>query len=333
MHSVLISIAPSQYNYVLMESDVKRLEAAAKVTRRDLSRAPEDSLIAALNETAASVLVTSWGAPDITVKVVAACPNLKYVVHLAGELKWFIQRPVIEHGLLVTNWGDCTSASTAEGALAMTLAILRNYHKMTDWVRKDRLYWETPAKDEGLFEQRVGLHGLGAIAQEYAKFIKPFDCRIMAYSPHCPDDVFKKLGINRAASLEELYGSNRIISCHAARTPANHHIVNARILSLIEDGGYFINTGRGSVVDTEALIAELRTGRISAALDVYEEEPLAADSPLRDIPNCMVIPHRAGPTPDRRKVMGAHGVDNILRYVKGEKVDSVIDLKKYDLMT
>ena len=102
---------------------------------------------------------------------------------------------------------------------------------------------------------------------------------------------------------------------------------------MIEDGGYFINTGRGPVIDTQALVAELKKGRITAALDVYEEEPLAADSELRDLPNCLCIPHRAGPTPDQRKVMGMHAADNVIRFVKGEKVDSVIDLKKFDLMT
>jgi len=334
MHTVLVTLAEKLYNEVLMDEDARRMEAVAKVVRRpDLTRADEDKLIAALKETSAEILMTSWGAPAVTAKVMDACPKFKFVVHTAGELKWFVERKALEKGLLVTNWGDSTSASTAEGALAMTLALLRNYHRMTAWMREDRLYWETPAQDEGLFQQRVGLHGLGAIGQEYVKLIKPFDCRVSAYSPHVPDEVFKRLGVKRAATLEELYGSNRIISCHAARTPSNHHIVNATILALIEDGGYFINTGRGPVVDTEALIAELKSGRINAALDVYEEEPLPAESVLRDLPNCMMVPHRAGPTPDRRKLMGRHGVDNVIKYVKGEPVDGVVDVKKYDLMT
>lgn len=333
MRTVLIGIADKWYNDVLMEHDITKLEAVAKVVRKDLTRAPEDVLIKALTETGAEILVTTWGAPKITPNVVKSCPAFKYLCHTAGELKWFIERPVIESGFLVTNWGDSTSRSTAEGALAMTFAILRNYHFMVDWMRKDRLYWETPRKDEGLFEQRVGLHGLGAIAQEYAKLIKPYECRVSAYSPHVPDSVFSQLGIKRAKTLDELYSTNRIISCHASKTPANHHIVNARILSLIEDGGYFINTARGDVVDTEALIAELRKNRITAALDVFEEEPLPADSPLRDMTNCFVVPHRAGPTPDRHQDMGRQAVANVLHYLRGEKLTGIIDVKKYDLMT
>jgi phosphoglycerate dehydrogenase-like enzyme len=333
MRTVLIGIAEKWYNDVLMDHDIKKIEAVAKVVRRDLNRAPEEALIKALTETGAEVLVTTWGAPKITPGVLAACPNLKYVCHTAGELKWFVDRAVIEAGFIVTNWGDSTSRSTAEGALAMTFAILRNYHFMVDWMRKDKLFWETPRRDEGLFEQRVGLQGLGAIAQEYVKLIKPYDCRVSAYSPHVPDAVFAELGVKRARTLDELYSTNRIISCHASKVPANHHIVNARILGLIEDGGYFINTARGDVVDTKALIDELRKSRITAALDVFEEEPLAEDSPLRDLPNCFLVPHRAGPTPDRHQDMGRHAVANVLAYLAGKNPASVIDLKKYDLMT
>jgi phosphoglycerate dehydrogenase-like enzyme len=236
--------------------------------------------------------------------------------------------------MIITNWATSTSKSTAEGALAMTLALLRNYHNMPYWTRRDGLYWETPGpSDEGLFEQRVGLHGLGAIAQEYVKLIAPFDCRVSAYSPHCPDSVFEELGVARSDSLEDLYGSNRIISCHAAKRPDTYHLVGAELLSLIEDGGCFVNTGRGAVVDEVALVAELEKGRIRAALDVYEEEPLPAEHPLRFLDNCMIVPHRAGPTPDRRRDMGRQAVDNIIAYAEGKPLDGVLNVEKYDLMT
>jgi len=335
MHSVLSVLGEEHYDDVLMEEDLARLEKVAKVTRRpDLRKGGEDELIEALQAADADILLTCWQAPKVTVKVHQAHPKLAYICHTAGELKHYVEREVLEDGMIVTNWGNATSHSTAEGALAMTLALLRNYHNMPYWMRRDGLYWETPGPDdEGLFQQRVGLHGLGAIAQEYVKLIAPFNCRVSAFSPHCPDAVFEELGVKRAESLEDLYGSNRIISCHAARRPDTYHIVDARLLALIEDGGCFINTGRGAVVDEDALVAELKTGRIRAALDVYEEEPLPADHPLRFLDNCMVVPHRAGPTPDRRRDMGKHAVDNIIRYINGEELDGVVTLKKYDLMT
>jgi phosphoglycerate dehydrogenase-like enzyme len=341
MHTVIVALAEPIQKQIFADEDLKRLQGFCKVhVRPDLTEKPaagetsaEDRLAKAINDTGADILITGWGAPPITAKLMEKAPTFKYLCHFTGELKWFVERAAIEKGLLVTNWGDCTAQGTAEGALAMTFAILRHYHLMVDWMRKDRLYWDTPRLEEGLFNQRVGLHGLGAIGQEYAKFLRPFNCRVSAYSPHVPDSVFESLGIRRVTSLEELYSTNRIISLHAAKTPANHHIVNAKLLSLIEDGGYFINTSRGDLVNEDDMAAELRKGRITAALDVYEPEPLAKESPLRDLPNCFCVPHRAGPTPDCRQVMGKHGVDNITRYTKGEPVTSVIDLRKYDLMT
>lgn len=335
MHSVLSVLSEDHYNDVLMEGDLKPLEEIAKVTRRpDLWKGSEDGLIDALRDTDADILLTSWQAPMVTVKVHKAHPKLAFICHTAGELKHYVEREVLADGMVVTNWGIATSHSTAEGAMAMTLACLRNYHNMPYWMRRDGLYWETPPpEDEGLFGQRVGLHGLGAIAQEYVKLIAPFSCRVSAFSPHCPDSVFEELGVARADSLEGLYGSNRIISCHAASRPDTCRLVNAKLLGLIEDGGLFINTGRGAVVDEDALVAELKKGRIRAALDVYEEEPLPAEHTLRFLDNCMVVPHRAGPTPDRRRDMGKHAVDNIIRYINGDELDGVVTLKKYDLMT
>lgn len=335
MPNVLSVLREGHYGDVLLEEDLKRLEAAAGVTRRmDLVAAEEDTFIAALKDADADIVLTCWQAPKVTTAVHEAHPKLKYISHTAGEVGHYVERAVLEAGMLVSNWGSSTAHSTAEGAVAMTLAILRNYHQMPYWTRRDGLYWETPGRiDEGLFGQRVGLHGLGAIAQEYVKLIAPYDCKVSAFSPHCPDDVFETLGVKRAGSLEELYSSNRIISCHAASRPDTYHIVDAKLLALLEEGAYFVNTGRGAVVDTDALTAELDSGRISAALDVFEEEPLPADHPLRFLDNCMVVPHRAGPTPDRRWVMGRHAVDNILAYIDGKEVDGIVTVRKFDLMT
>ena len=169
MHHVVVTLTDEQYKTILLDEDLKRLEAAVKVTKRgDLFRKSDDDLIAALKETGADILLTCWGAPQVTPKVLKECPNFKYLVHTAGEIKHFIRRETIEEGLLVTNWGSVTAQGTAEGALAMTLAILRNYNRMPDFMRAG-LYWELPVEDERLIEQRVGLHGLGAILSRFVR--------------------------------------------------------------------------------------------------------------------------------------------------------------------
>ncbi|HJP28711.1 MAG TPA: NAD(P)-dependent oxidoreductase, partial [Dehalococcoidia bacterium] len=105
------------------------------------------------------------------------------------------------------------------------------------------------------------------------------------------------------------------------------------ILGEMEDGAVFVNTARGAVVDTDALIAELKSGRIYASLDVYDTEPLEEDSELRGMRNCQLTCHSAGPTLDRMIDFGEATIDNIERYTKGEDLERIVDAQKYDLIT
>ena len=138
-------------------------------------------------------------------------------------------------------------------------------------------------------------------------------------------------GLFRDGLLPE--GFSLVGYARTAKTDENFHIVNAGLLSRMQDGAVVVNTARGAVIDTDALVEELKTGRIQASLDVYEEEPLPADHPLRGLENCQLIPHMGGPTPDRRKDMGRLAVTQVARYLRGEELENVVTAEKYDLIT
>jgi phosphoglycerate dehydrogenase-like enzyme len=222
--------------------------------------------------------------------------------------------------------------SVAEGTLLMILAALRRitYFQMEMHIRKG---WAGKKRPEGLFYQRVGLLGLGAIARELVKLLQLFACKVYAYDPYIADNVFESLNVIRLASIEKLFETCRIVSIHAPNIPDNYHIVNRQIISKLEHGGIIINTARGSLIDTDALIAELKTGRIHAAMDVFEHEPLSENSELRGLENCLLMPHQAGPTPDRWIDMGNLAVGNIENFVKGREVVNVITPEKYNFIT
>ena len=192
--------------------------------------------------------------------------------------------------------------------------------------------WQS-RNEESLFKQKVGLHGFGNIARNLVKLIAPFGCDIETYSPYTPGSDLEQYGVRRQTDLKALYASNRIISIHAASTPETYHVVNAEILRAMQDGGVIVNTARGALIDTDALTAELKTGRIYASLDVYEKEPLPENSPLRGLLNCQLTCHSAGPTPDRMVDFGESAVENIRKYVNGEPVDHVVNAQLYDLIT
>ncbi len=334
MPTMLLALGPDQYGPILEGAAIEELEGLGTVVRADdLDGKDSDAFGERIARAGAGILVTCWGSPKLTLAAYGKNPQLKYMVHLAGTVRPYVEREAIEAGLLVTNWGTSIARTVAEAALMMILSALRRttffqfeIHHRKGWRSKD-------VGTKSLFERRVGLHGLGAISRELVTLLKPFGARVEAYSPHAPDEVFERLGVHRQASLKGLYAANDVVSVHASNTPENRHVVDAGILGAMKDGAVLVNTARGAIVDTDALVAELKKGRIHASLDVFEEEPLPADHPLRGLENCQLIPHCGGPTPDRRVDMGRQGLRNIKRFLAGKPVEFVVAPERYDLIT
>ena len=330
---LLIIIPQGLISQVFDERSLQRIKSVTDATIKGDTRGlsgKEFSKI--IRQVDAEIIVTCWGSPKVTVDILKDNPQLKYMCHTAGTVRPFVEKEAIEQGLLVTNWGNAIARSVAEAALMMILCCLRRISKLTFSMHL-RKEWPRTIFPEGLFCQRVGLHGFGVIARELRRFLVPFKCKVSAYSPHVPDHIFKEHDVKRVNSLEELFEKNRIISVHAANTPENYHIINRDILGRLEDGGIIINTARGAVICEKALYDELKTCRIHAALDVYEKEPLPKDSPFRGLENCLLLPHIGGPTPDRRVDMGKMAHKNIEHYVNGEPLEHIVTARMFDLIT
>jgi phosphoglycerate dehydrogenase-like enzyme len=293
-----------------------------------------EGLADAMSKCHPEVMLTFWSSPKVTMEIRRRFPEFKYLCNLGGGMRHVVDRDVIADGLIATNWGNGISYSIAEASLMMALSALRRTTRIQFDIHQRGLW---PAAEDvrpkGLFYRKVGLHGLGLIAQEFAKLLKPFHCEVSAYSPHCPDSIFEELGIRRVNNLKDLYAQNDVVSVHASKTQENFHIVNKDILAAMQDDAILVNTARGAVIDTDALVAELKTGRIHASLDVFEQEPLPVDHPLRGLENCQLISHHGGPTPDQRRFLGDIAVENVERYARGEPVKNRVTAEQYDLMT
>jgi phosphoglycerate dehydrogenase-like enzyme len=109
-----------------------------------------------------------------------------------------------------------------------------------------------------------------------------------------------------------------VVALHAPSLPETHHLIDARRLALLPDGAGLVNTARSWLVDEAALLAEVRTGRIDAALDVFDDEPLPTDHPLRGLPNVLLTPHHAAGTVEGRLRQGGIVVDEVERLLRGE---------------
>ena len=136
---------------------------------------------------------------------------------------------------------------------------------------------------------------------------------MLVYDPYLTEDLGAQ-----PRELDALLAESDVVSLHAPALPSTRHMLDARRLALLRDGAVVINTARGALIDHEALIAELRGGRLSAILDVTEPEPLPPDSPLYELPNVILTPHIAGALGTEVVRLGDAAIDELARYAAGE---------------
>jgi len=279
----------------------------------------------------ANILVSAWQTPSLNSTLKPAdLEQLRYVCYLAGSVRKVVPRELIKRGLIVTNWGGSISGTVAECTLMLMIMALRRASYWAVAMHRDGGWKNGSTFTQSLLNKRVGIHGLGSIGQCLIPMLRPFTSHIQAYSPSIPKAVFAKLNVKHLQSLDQLFAESDVVVELAAATPENLHMVTEKHLRLIPDGGVFVNVGRGCVVDPEALLRVAREGRLQIALDVYEQEPLPADSPLRGLPNVTLLPHLGGPTRDRRRDAGALALKNLRAFLRGESLDAVVSLEVYD---
>jgi phosphoglycerate dehydrogenase-like enzyme len=286
--------------------------------------------VEALQQANPEVVVTSWQTPPLPRAWLDAqhC-GLRYVCHLGGSVRRIVPRTFLERGGLVTNWGGAVAGSVAEHALLLALAALRD---LPAWPRgkADR---EKGPRTRTLRGKRVGIHGLGGVAQALVQLLRPFGVEVAAFSAGVPAAVFVAHGVREAGSLEELLAASEVFFECEALTPTTEGILTGARLALLPEGAVFVNVGRGRLVDEAALITEARAGRLRVAVDVLEREPITPDSALCQISGAIVSPHIAGPTQEEYAAIGRRAVENLQRYLRGETPADVVTLDHYDRST
>ena len=285
-------------------------------------------------ENPAEILVSAWQTPPLNGPLTAAdLQPLRYVCYLAGSVRRLVPRELVERGLIVTNWGNSIAATVAECSLMLILMAMRRASYWAVAMHREGAWKNGATTTQSLIGRRVGIHGFGGISQSLVPMLRPFTDQIQTYSPNVPDAILSNYGVSRVNTLEELFSTSEVVVELAAATPENHRIVSDSHLRMIPEGGVFVNLGRGSVVDEAALARVAREGKIQIALDVFEQEPLPADSPLRGLPNVTLLPHLGGPTRDRRRDSGALALKNLRAFLEGKPQEAVVTLDVYDRST
>jgi glyoxylate reductase len=217
-------------------------------------------------------------------------------------------------GIAVTNTPAVLDAAVADLTLALILARRRLVVERDRFVREGRWSssWSQPARlGNDLGGATLGLVGFGRIGQEVAKRAEAFGMRIVFH---------RRSG---GLPLDELLRTSDVVSLHVPLTPETHGLISRERLGLLQDGATLINTARGGIVDEDALVEELASGRISAGLDVFADEPRVPER-LLDLPNVVLTPHIASATVETRAAMTRVLVDNVLAFLRGEPLPNEV---------
>jgi phosphoglycerate dehydrogenase-like enzyme len=312
---------------------MERLEKIGEVkwnqTERQYTR---EELKGLLQET--DICITGWGCPKIEGDMVENAKRLKLIAHDAGTVGPYIALEVFDQGIRVCTGNRMFAESVAESVIAYSLASLRKIPQYDSALHGDLLWKETNFHNSGLLEKTVGIISYGMIAQELIKLLRPFHCKILVDSEFVTQQQLDEYGMDiQKASMEEIFRICDVVSIHSTLIPENYHSIDKALLSTMKAGALLVNTSRGAILDEAALAEVLAEGKIKAALDVFETEPLPLDSPLRKLSNVLLIPHMGGPTIDRRMAVTRYVIDDIEHFLKGEPLLGEVDREYASHMT
>ncbi|MNI65892.1 Glycerate dehydrogenase [compost metagenome] len=167
--------------------------------------------------------------------------------------------------------------------------------------------------------------------RHFIRLLKQFEVKVLVYDPFLSESQINELGAVKV-ELDELLQDSDVVSIHAPSIPETNNLMNARTLQLMKDNAILINTARGSLIDEEALVAELRKGRLWACIDVTQPEPPDLNHPFRSLPNVTLIPHIAGASNNGLHRVARYVIREIELFVQGEPLHGEVNFSRLHTM-
>ena len=327
---VLVLASDALFPFFFPQAVIERLSEIS-----DWSRYAERADSPLLRERIAEsdALMTTWHSPFLRAAMLGPSPRVRLIAHCGGEVKSRMEEEVFDR-LTVTNAPEPMAAPVAEMALALTLALVRRLpHYEREMRAGGNVNNEYASEGETLSGRTVGLVGFGRIGRAFARLIEPFGARLLVADPYC--SVESVAGYKaQLVELDDLLRSCSVVVLAAGLTPETRGMLDGRRLALLAEGAYLVNVARGGLIEMDALVKELRTGRITAALDVTDPlEPLPRDHELRRLPNVLLTPHTAAGGIEVRRAMGATAVEEVARFFRGEQPQNIVTRAMLKTMT
>jgi glyoxylate reductase len=243
-------------------------------------------------------------------------PDLRLVANYGAGYDTVDVAACHERGISVTNTPGVLDAAVADLTLALILACRRHIVAADRLVREggwQRRWAQPELLGHDLAGSTLGLVGMGRIGSQVARRADVFGMRVVHHRR------------TEGLPLDELLRTADVVSLHVPLTPETRGLISRERLALLQDGTALINTARGTIVDEDALVDELVSGRISAGLDVFAAEPRVPEQ-LLGLPNVVLTPHIASATVETRAAMTRVLVDNVLAFIRGEPLLDEVDV-------
>ena len=257
--------------------------------------------------------------------------KLRWIHSPAAAVHQFLFSEFVNGDVILTNAREVHGAVVAEQVIAMIFAMAKRIPQATRF-QQQRIWgqeniWELDGGPREIAGATLGLVGLGSIGRNVARHAAGLGMRVIAVRQHVdgpkPESVHEVLPTSR---INEMLSAADYVVLAAPVTPATQHMIGREQLAKMKSDAFLINVGRGSLIDEPALIETLRKRKIGgAALDVFDQEPLPAESPFWDLDNLLIMPHTAGMT---AKLWGRHYTlfsENLRRYLSGQPLLGLVD--------
>lgn len=263
--------------------------------------------------------VSGWGTPPLDAELLDRLPDLRLVAHTAGSVRNLVPVGLVGQRIAVCQAAELIADSVAELVIAQMLCGLREPHLLNSGLRAGEGWAELRDRHPGrlLGALTVGVIGASRTGRAVIRLLRAFGCSVLVADPYLTSNDAEAMVVERV-ELDALLSRSDVVTLHAPLLPETTHMLDASRLARLRDGVLLVNSARGGLIEPAALLAELRSGRIRAALDVFPEEPLPADSEWRRLPNVLISPHTAGHTIDSHHRQGDAMVSEIRRFLTGE---------------
>ncbi len=230
-------------------------------------------------------------------------------------------------GIAVCNTPDAVTASTAEHAVGLMLAVAKEFRRTSDDLRSGRLKdFFTASMSLELYGLAIGLVGFGRIGKHVARICQGMGMRVLAFDPLLTDETAAELRVSRILELADLLRAADVVSLHVPATPQTRRLINAERLALMKRGSILVNAARGALVDERALLDALESGHLrGAGLDVFDPEPPPADHPLLARTDVIATPHVAGVTTSSRRRAWTEALAQALDVLRGRRPTNLLN--------